>query len=524
MIMPTRIGFASGSQAQVTKDWDSPGIFLTKIAGLGVVMPNTFFEIESPSFFRGHSGPGDHPVAHAKLAAQGDGVPGIASNGWGAPNRKWQPVSTHKPSTWWLREYDWDETGSIMAYANCSAYSDREIRFSFRLLVARGYWNGTRPYHYYIDQTVGMEIQYTDNTHTGTPKIKGSWNKWEWSQRVFAPIREAALSGFCPWRWINSKLEVSSIIHYLEDGLDMSAEEGRVFRSLMHAGVRIPGQSSGALTLYDYAPKLPVAKPDLFVFNELDTKFYGVDPLLARRSYGDNAGYFLNAAVQRAYLDAIDRVPRLNDNSIANIAELCSFIYNLVVNHRVQMPASLSDAWLQYRYQYTTTKLDTKEAIDFVHRHMDIEHLESFSCHGSSHVSYGDVEGIVKCGFRVIPKDLRTLNRVWRALYTYGLEPNFYVVWDLIPYSFIVDWFIPVGDMAHAEDAQRNFKSTYECSTINYSVSYDVMKDGHMWHCYTRWQAPAPDSLNGLYFFEDEPKSKKVWGYRLLDAGSLILG
>lgn len=242
----------------------------------------------------------------------------------------------------------------------------------------------------------------------------------------------------------------------------------------------------------------------------------------------DFSQYWWNVLQQNAYLDALHNVPKLNDNSISNILEIVGFIKALVVDHKIDIPKSLADAWLSYRYQYTTGKLDAKEAIDFVHRHRSLGSLDKWiSCYGAYRVDFKGSTITCRCGLDIRPKELATLQKIWRGLYTYGLQPNFYVIWDMIPYSFIVDWFLPVGKLAGLLDAESQYSSVnYEIKNIIFSYSYDVTEEHGLYkaHQYTRFLSPGVVTLNGLYFFEEDPVSTKVVGYRALDALSLTLG
>jgi hypothetical protein len=241
---------------------------------------------------------------------------------------------------------------------------------------------------------------------------------------------------------------------------------------------------------------------------------------------GDFSNYWWNVLVQQAYLDCLQSMPRLNENSISNLLELVGFVKALVVDHRIEIPKSLQSAWLAYRYQYQTTKLDASEAVKFVHRYMDLGGLaHSISCHGRSNVSYKGADVTCRCRASVLPKELDTFANIWRALYTYGLQPNFYVVWDMIPYSFVVDWFIPVGNLAAVADARSHYSSTnYDISRIVFSISYDVKdEDGNIFRQYSRWVQGTPPELNGLYFLETAGPSDRVLGYRILDALSLTI-
>lgn len=264
----------------------------------------------------------------------------------------------------------------------------------------------------------------------------------------------------------------------------------------------------------------------VFLLDEPSVLFDKVDPMLLGKDT-DFSGYWRNWLIQHAFLDACEHIPKLSDNSISNILEIVSFIYNLVIKHQIEIPKSLSSAWLSYRYSFTTSTLDAREAIDFVHRHMDLGSLDNgISCYGISHCNYKDTSIICRCGLSVKPRELGYLGKIWRALYTYGLQPNFYVIWDSIPYSFIVDWFIPLGDILSVMDASRMYNSdNYIFEKIVYSLKYVRKTDDGNISCYTRWAGSAPPELNGLYWFDKEGQTgTKTHVYRALDVLSLTVG
>lgn len=236
------------------------------------------------------------------------------------------------------------------------------------------------------------------------------------------------------------------------------------------------------------------------------------------------AAYHLKAARQQAYLDALDHVPQMNDNNLSNVIELVAFIKGIVLDHRIEIPNSLSSAWLAYRYSYGTTKMDMEEAIDFMHRNVSDELLEQgFSVYGVTHYTINDVTATVRCRLNLKQKELSTLQQIWSALYTYGLSPSFYVVWDMIPYSFIVDWFIPVGDILSGYDTTRMYDRTYDMSDIWFSIKYSYMSSEGLVTSYTRWTESELPEFNGYYTLENKgTPSDKVIGFRVLDALSLI--
>jgi hypothetical protein len=272
--------------------------------------------------------------------------------------------------------------------------------------------------------------------------------------------------------------------------------------------------------------------PELaFVLDEPEIYGNRLDPILLGKDVKFH-NYWRNWLTQHALLAACESFPKLSDNSISNIIEVVGFIKALVVDHKIEMPSSLSQLWLAYRYQYSTTKLDVQEAAKFVRRYTDLGGLaRTISCRG---IATHDIEGTTvtcRCSIDVTPKDVGILDRILRALSTYGLTPDFYVIWDMIPYSFIVDWFLPVSDILATLDADAMYFSGeyYNLENVCFSLSYTrdlVTEDGSTvkCKCYTRWKGSIPPSLNSLYWLDAPSASSKTVQYRILDAASLFIG
>jgi len=239
------------------------------------------------------------------------------------------------------------------------------------------------------------------------------------------------------------------------------------------------------------------------------------------------AAYWQVWLKEHAYYDALDSAPIMSDNNLANIAELVSFIRDLVVKHEISMPRSLQDAWLAYRYSYQTTKSDIEEAIEFVHRELDLSALESayLQCYGMATTTYKGVSVTCRCTLKLCHREMGYLRDIWFQLYKYGLQPNFYTLWDSLPYSFMVDWFIPMGDIASVMDASANYcGDTFDIKDVVFSLQYTQFdRSGRPVSYYSRWAAEPLVSLNAMYWFDKPAAADKTWVCRFLDAASLFI-
>jgi hypothetical protein len=274
-------------------------------------------------------------------------------------------------------------------------------------------------------------------------------------------------------------------------------------------------------SMYTTNPTLlvpPALNSSVFLLHEPDAILDHVPDIL----FGTGTEkYFRDVLVQKAYMDLVTNVPRLNDNNIQNVLGIVGFVKSVVIDHDLQMPKNLSSAWLQYRYQYGTTKMDYEDAISFVKRRASLP-KGKFKIHGTASLAYRGSNIICRAVATVSDRHLALVDKIWKALYTYGLSPTFYVVWDSIPYSFIVDWFIPVGTIAQVWDTQSHYSQYYDVRDLNFSLKYDREIEGRHVSCYTRWLAGTPPELQGRYFFEDDVSSKTV-ALRSIDLASLVI-
>jgi hypothetical protein len=475
-----------------------------------------FYKDEDAGYFNQvTSGRDVNDIVHASLRS---GDARVSVHSVEANNKLWRPVGSGSTSS--TRNYFWTATmgstlvtmynvqtrrvlGGVELYA-CNAWLDGNVSFG-----RSGSSNTVRAAHAMC--TIGWNL---NNGHRlgiwGNPdKLPGlpETGSYYWRDpdlgRKFKD-RSQALSFFRNW---------------VEDNVT-ATWGGQVIASVRYSGKR--QYWSG----WDVTNWIPF--PDgrrAFLLSEPSIYGEGIDPICLGNGL-ENGSYWRNWLIQHAYYDALQHVPKLSDNSISNIAELVGFIKSLVVDHRIEFPNSWQDAWLSYRYSYTTTKLDMEEAISFAKRMVGTSiRSHGVQCYGRSST---DIDGTVvtcQCGFEVKSTALDYVDKIWRALYTYGLQPNFYVVWDMIPYSFIVDWFIPVGDLASVLDTEASMmRGQYDIKNVCFSLSYDRELDGYPVHCYTRWASAPLPSLNGFYWFDKPRSSKRVTAFRVLDTGALFIG
>jgi hypothetical protein len=147
--------------------------------------------------------------------------------------------------------------------------------------------------------------------------------------------------------------------------------------------------------------------------------------------------------LETAFIEAGKNLPQSATNVAANVLEAAEVIGSFLTgNFLGNIPRSAREAWLAYRYAYTTTKLDIRDFKSTFDRLEDLVHVPRVSTYGS--YVRGGTE--YRVGYdidvaQIIPTDVST------TLRKFGLELNMLNVWDMIPFSFVADWFLPISDV-----------------------------------------------------------------------------
>lgn len=184
-----------------------------------------------------------------------------------------------------------------------------------------------------------------------------------------------------------------------------------------------------------------------------------------------------------------------------------------------------SDAWLAYRYSYTTTKMDIQAAYD----NIDQSILAFDSLNGyyypPQYSSYSSQSCDYHFKLKVQPKISNEVQRVWLESAIYGLQPNLVNLWDMIPFSFIIDWFLPVEDICSVIDDSINFSTTHFLyEELEYSEKQRIPFSYCGAYCLgTHYHRDFLDCPPELTIDWDNSPSDKTVTMRTADAASLII-
>lgn len=157
------------------------------------------------------------------------------------------------------------------------------------------------------------------------------------------------------------------------------------------------------------------------------------------------------ALAGEAFYNAAMSLPKDTCNSIANVLEAASTVETLIRGDFSKLlPSNPKDAWLFYRYQYTTTKLDVEEYRNLTDRLRALASLPVIRSDGTAH------DGALSCHCEIaVDPGYLIPNTVKDWLEIYGLKLSAVNVWDMIPYSFVVDWFTHLGSFLEVLEGEN---------------------------------------------------------------------
>lgn len=184
--------------------------------------------------------------------------------------------------------------------------------------------------------------------------------------------------------------------------------------------------------------------------------------------------------------------------------------------------------WLKGRYVFSTTIMDAESTWTYFYDQAQRwigARSDDYKCHGKDDT--GDL--IVQCTYIARERALSGIVKAFEACYRQGLEPNAYVLWDFVPYSFVVDWFLPVGNSLNAYTRASHFcpeywefQPRYDGKSFCYSVSYTSDTDIGACEVYTRWYERDRPEVEPAYFLKPDAPAQNTVCKRVVDGIALF--
>lgn len=186
-----------------------------------------------------------------------------------------------------------------------------------------------------------------------------------------------------------------------------------------------------------------------------------------------------------------------------------------VISSLTKMSDPASDAWLKGRYAFSTSVMDLGQGWDYFYdRALQTigKRSADYKCHGR--FDRNDI--VFRCNFIVREKALTGVTKFFEHCYRHGFEPNAYVMWDFVPFSFVVDWFFPIGNALEAYTRASHFvpeyweyQPRYDGNTVMFSATYTTPTAMGPMEVYTRWYEAGPPDVEPVVMMTpgraDEP-------------------
>jgi hypothetical protein len=229
--------------------------------------------------------------------------------------------------------------------------------------------------------------------------------------------------------------------------------------------------------------------------------------------------------MQDAFLDSYSNVQHLADNNLTNTAEILKMIAQIVDQGWIKVPETIADLWLWWRYCYNTTRSDLRQGVNYCSRKLG-GILKPRKFHGAAKIS-GSSQGTsdidVRVGYDAVLDVSNMPQMISYRLHQAGVEVTPYTLWDFIPFSFVVDWFVPVGDRLKMKDDIRHLTQDYVITNCVFSLKYTKELIGSKCQYYTRFYS-APPSMDDYTYYDTGGTGLFTSLKRAVDIPALVCG
>jgi hypothetical protein len=339
-------------------------------------------------------------------------------------------------------------------------YLDKQRRDEYPPYAAKYiYWDGTR--------LTDIEIH---PPLPGSPLVEEHHWYVRWSTKIVLPdtVRVWGNERGCYWKYIYTP-QYSAYSHYHQFGdsedsaisfataLAMDYTHHGEYPSAYLRSGEVEGYFHGDLNLIRREPRLSLRLDHLY--DELEN---------------DLTNIHIESGMANAYVDACNKLPHTNGiNNIANVIQTFSSIKNILQGKLTEI-GDLGSIWLAHRYEWQTSMMDVEEATELLDR---LGSLIGTTIRSNGYYKAG--EWTFKCSLRVqtsIFSEAQSFAEKW------GIQLSGYNLWDMVPYSFIVDWFLGIGDLLERwqnEDYAMRINPTdvwcsEQCQGINEFGDYEL--------------------------------------------------
>lgn len=314
-----------------------------------------------------------------------------------------------------------------------------------------GYTTGSYyRYYYFPVGTTGFTVK--DNTFIGVrSEVIGSRVGYRFVRFNVASHRRAGQTF-----WYVSGGSGSPGTTFPPGSEDFPSRSAALAFCFVYANASLSGEWS--LTGYPSSRYKPGSKdsfPSIASVKEYLTRERNMFRSLAERSVAE--------ITPELHASSFDGIQKFDGNLLAFISELPSFgttgVGSLIELLRSSpSKASIASFWLSNRYGDRLSFRDAKDLFQSFDRELFKARTTRYVI-GKGRLSelvsdgyFTDVNVFHACQLAVSPRDSNALMRAIRHAYEWDYYPSLGNVWDMIPLSFVVDWFVNVGDIYESVD------------------------------------------------------------------------
>lgn len=289
------------------------------------------------------------------------------------------------------------------------------------------------------------------------------------------------------------------------------------------AGKRLVSDSESMGTMYETFTA-PHFSPSRTISLVQSAGFAGLNNItvdLPQKDYGDLA------------LQAVSSIDANNVNMIAFLRDLKDPRAMAIKLKNLSKLKTHANNHLAVNYGILPTISDLKDIIAALKKASPYQDRNGFDTHNASHFAseqVGNYQFSLEQRLKIaVNKQDSGMNALADSLENIGLAPTLQNIWDLVPYSFVIDWFINVGDFLERVDTNLRLarmeipyvtmsrKRTVEVNPDFYG-SHGVPVIGSLklvrYHRWTSDYCPVPPLS-----FQNTNTASSHW----LEAGALII-
>lgn len=226
----------------------------------------------------------------------------------------------------------------------------------------------------------------------------------------------------------------------------------------------------------------------------------------------------LDDVFERMTIPDVNNVENLKD--LKRIRESLPPVVDLLKKRNFK---SLADLYLWYKYTYKTTELDLKAYYNFFRKWLksskEVSNVKRIHLKYTTSIKDNSVSEEVVTRYQIYHEPYNV-----GVLRTLGLEINLGNTWDLLPFSFVVDWFINIGDILQRLDhnsviSEMKIRSVMTSTKHTYR-SQPLTAFACRSYCYGNYYRRSVDRSLPLGKLEVSLKNP---GAHLLDGTALII-